>query len=294
MFKLGKPIYCLPSLIGIFDLISIIAQKLNRPVYGLNWTHQLNTFGSLKQIVDYYYKLILETISNDPDNTDFDLLGMDFGALLAGLMCKNKNILSNLNINRIIIVDLLPVNLNQMIDEKMLSDYKVMLIFDYIRLYIPERICEQSQKEVLELSCEMARIEKIIELLRKCLGVKQKPDDNMPEIIRNTYSRASIMLDYQIKLRKKSGQRRLRGLILKILERNTERLKVDYIKFIHRNEPIDSNDIYERKLATILALNDNDIKRIRNKFANQFQLKLIKCTPNDLFEKLHETVLDEL
>lgn len=285
----------MPSLIGIFDLISVIVQKITRPVYGLNWTQELNTFGTLKQVVNYYYRLIMTKMNcGNSNDTSFDLMGMDFGALLAGLMCKNKNILPRLNIGRIIIVDLLPVNLNQMIDEKKLSDYKVMLIFDYIRLYIPERICEQSQKEVLELSCETARIEKIIELLRKCLNVKQKADDNMPEIIRNTYRRASLMLEYQIKLKRKFAQRRLRGLILKMLERNAGRLKIDYIKFIHRNEPIDSNDIYERKLAAILALNEDDIKRIRNEFANQFQLKLIKCTPDDLFEKLHETVLEGL
>ena len=214
-------------MIGIFDLISVLAQKMNRPVIGLNWTRQLNSFDSLKHIVDYYYEIITKMVETDPNNDGtYDLLALDFGALLAALMCKRKKNEKNLKIKRMACIDILPftsdsihlaaidnvrhttidndnknsnssnnnndnVGVESMIDDKMLSDYKVKMIFDYIRLYIPERICDKSQKEVLELNCPKARITKITELLRKCVGTSLQGND-MAEIIEKDFRAVEV------------------------------------------------------------------------------------------------------
>nr|XP_027194954.1 fatty acid synthase-like [Dermatophagoides pteronyssinus] len=327
----GKPIYCLPPLIGIFDLISVLAQKLNRPVIGLNWTRQLNSLDSLKQIVDYYYDLIEKMIESDPANDGtYDLLALDFGALLAALICKRKMNSKNMKIKRMACIDLLPftsdcihlaaldsqhtienenkninniddVNVDSMIDDKMLSDYKVKIIFDYIRLYIPERICDKSQKEVLELNCPKARITKITELLRKCVGTSLQGND-MTEIIDNTYRRVSFMAQYQLKLlqkakkinQSKSTIKTIRHLLLNSLA-NNEQLQIDYIKLIDRKDHTTSNVDNNQNIND--DDDDDDIKRLKvllkldekfeKQYGHQYRLHVIHgCKADELLTKL--------
>ncbi|KAH7644723.1 fatty acid synthase-like protein 3 [Dermatophagoides farinae] len=298
----GKPIYCLPPMIGIFDLISVLAQKMNRPVIGLNWTRQLNSFDSLKHIVDYYYEIITKMVETDPNNDGtYDLLALDFGALLAALMCKRKKNEKNLKIKRMACIDILPFTSD---------NYKVKMIFDYIRLYIPERICDKSQKEVLELNCPKARITKITELLRKCVGTSLQGND-MAEIIDNTYRRASFMAEYQLKLsqkvkkinQSKASIKTIRHLFLNSME-NNKQLQIDYIKLIDRKDQTatittsiadnnhennghngagDDDDDDIKRLKVLLKLDD----KFEKQYGHQYRLHIIHgCKADEILTKL--------
>lgn len=258
-------------------MISFLAQKICRPVIGLNWTRQLNEMKSLKEIVNYYFELLRKLEPSNEDGT-YDLMVTSFGSLIAALMCKSKRMSARIKAHRVAFIDLLPLNIEEMTDESRISDYKVIMIFDYIRLYIPERICDQSMKEVLNLNCEKARVEKIIELLRKCVGTSLQGND-MAEIISNTYERATLLLQYHFKLRRKS-KRSIRQLLINSMRQNKQ-LKLHYIKLICKSEQGKS---FEKKLKLLIDSDECE------EFEDQFKLHLIKETQNNIFNTINETV----
>nr|XP_046919916.1 uncharacterized protein LOC124499960 [Dermatophagoides farinae] len=184
------------------------------------------------------------------------------------------------------------------------------MIFDYIRLYIPERICDKSQKEVLELNCPKARITKITELLRKCVGTSLQGND-MAEIIDNTYRRASFMAEYQLKLsqkvkkinQSKASIKTIRHLFLNSME-NNKQLQIDYIKLIDRKDQTatittsiadnnhennghngagDDDDDDIKRLKVLLKLDD----KFEKQYGHQYRLHIIHgCKADEILTKL--------
>ena len=76
----GKGIFVFPSFEGSFRLLTPIFKHVNRPVIALNWTEEVEAMrGSFKDIVAYFVHLIER---NYPD-TQYDLVGFDFGGLIA-------------------------------------------------------------------------------------------------------------------------------------------------------------------------------------------------------------------
>ncbi|OTF82738.1 hypothetical protein BLA29_007055 [Euroglyphus maynei] len=176
------------------------------------------------------------------------------------------------------------------------GDNDVKIIFDYIRLYIPERICHKSQMEVLELNCPKARIAKITELLRKCVGTSLQGND-MAEIIDNTYQRVSFMAKYQLKLLRKAKQidhqsktmiKTIRHLFLNSLE-NNKQLQIDYIKLIDRKESRITDDNHDdddiEQLKKLLKLDEN----FQKQYGHQYRLHVIHgCKADEILNKLFD------
>lgn len=287
----------------------------------------MNAFKTLKQVVAYYHELLsrLDAGSDggegDEANT-YDLMVTSFGALIVGLMARSKKMSATVEVGCLIVFDLLPVDVEKMTDEGQLADYKVSLMFHYIRLYIPERICEQSMREILELNCEKERVEKTTELMRKCVGGALQGGD-MAEIIAASYERASMMLQYHFEVRRKlatsggtpalgtpstdstttSGsasssnpslealnRRRHRRLLLEVMQRN-EQLRLEYIKLVDREDSLVKG--YERKLKSIF-----DVEAFEEEFKDRFRMHLIKGCSEDLMGRLEggsvQTLLDDI
>lgn len=276
----------MPPLKGLFDVISFLAQKINRPVIGLNWTRQLNEFRTLDEIVNYYFELLIK-LEPSNENGTYDLIVTSFGALILVIIGKSKQMSKRIKFSRIALVDLMPQNFEEMNDERRLSDYKVLMIFDYIRLYIPERICEQSMKEVLDLNCEHDRLEKIIELLRKCVGNSlQGPD--MSEIITNTYQRASLMIEFHFEIRQKSKST-IRHLILQTLFRNRQ-LSLHYFKMFTKQEQVKKFECKMNSIVEKHELNEEDRAHIEK----QLKLHLLKSRHDNVFNVVNDTVQELL
>ena len=47
----------MPPLEGIFATLEGLAEQLHRPVYGLNWTKDMNEFNLVKEISKYYSRI---------------------------------------------------------------------------------------------------------------------------------------------------------------------------------------------------------------------------------------------
>lgn len=250
----------------------MLVQKCKRPVIGLNWTRHLNSFKTLKAIVKYYHDLLLR-LDAGGDGT-YDLMCTSFGALIISVMARSKRMSATLKVGKLIIFDLLPINLDGMTDESQLANYKVNLMFNYIRLYIPERICEQSMKEILELNCEKERVEKTTELMRKCVGNNLQGAD-MAEIIGNSYERASLMLKYHFEMRRKSKST-VRRILVEVMHQN-EQIFLEYIKLIDKEDHIKG---YERKLKSIF-----DVDTFEEQFSDRYRMHLVQGSQEDLILK---------
>lgn len=78
----GKPIYFIPPIEGDFSLLKILADQIKRPVYGLNWTKNLNEFDSIEKVSKYFIDLI-RIIENNARSDCYNLVGYSFGTILA-------------------------------------------------------------------------------------------------------------------------------------------------------------------------------------------------------------------
>lgn len=78
----GKPILLLPPLEGSFRLLKALAQRMRRPVIGLNWTHDCRHLKSIEESAHYYLSLISSKI--EPTlGPAYDLMGYSFGGVIA-------------------------------------------------------------------------------------------------------------------------------------------------------------------------------------------------------------------
>ncbi|CAG2170596.1 unnamed protein product [Oppiella nova] len=67
----GKPVYVLPTLGLNFSMFEELAQRLNRPLIGLNWTRDVSKLSTLKEISRHYKTLLAELSPNGR----YDVLG---------------------------------------------------------------------------------------------------------------------------------------------------------------------------------------------------------------------------
>lgn len=74
----GKPIFFLPPIEGTFELLTPLAQKLNRPVIGLNW---ISDFMKVNSIQEACSVLVEECKKMNLNYKEFDLVGYSYGAL---------------------------------------------------------------------------------------------------------------------------------------------------------------------------------------------------------------------
>ncbi|RWS30387.1 fatty acid synthase-like protein [Leptotrombidium deliense] len=89
--KQGKPIFLLPPIDGIFDLLTPIAKLLKRPVIGLNWTSDLKDCKTVETAAAYY----LNICKNIDSEGNFDVIGYSFGSVIAFEMALQEKV-SNL------------------------------------------------------------------------------------------------------------------------------------------------------------------------------------------------------
>lgn len=76
----GKIIFVLPPIEGSFTRLMCLADKINRPVIGLNWTKQFESVRTVEEAASLY-KEIIENIESDAH--DHDILAYSFGTVIA-------------------------------------------------------------------------------------------------------------------------------------------------------------------------------------------------------------------
>lgn len=92
----GKPAHFLPPIEGIFSNLFPLIQLLPFPVYGLNWTNEMDDLKNIKEIALYYIQLLK---SVQPKG-NYDLITFSFGSVIGLEMCNKKA-----HINKLFVID---------------------------------------------------------------------------------------------------------------------------------------------------------------------------------------------
>ena len=82
----GKPIYVLPPIESTFGSLIPLVQLLPVPVYGLNWTYEMENFENIKEIALHYQNLMKKL---EPSG-EYTLLTMSLGSVLGLRMAYKK------------------------------------------------------------------------------------------------------------------------------------------------------------------------------------------------------------
>lgn len=80
--KVGEPLYFLPPLEGVFNLLEVLAKNINRPVIGLNWTLDLKNFKKTEEVSRVFLERI-QAANNNNKTGRYNLVGYSFGSVLA-------------------------------------------------------------------------------------------------------------------------------------------------------------------------------------------------------------------
>ncbi|CAG2165924.1 unnamed protein product [Oppiella nova] len=186
----GRPLYFLPPLEGIFASLEALAEKIDRPVIGLNWLKDMEKLGSLKEISKYYTNL-MKTL--EPKG-DYDIFGHFYGALICMKMLKKAPV------GRAVIIDMLSeINL----DEEMLSDdYLVEMIMAFISKDLPSVMKAKIRRDISSKPDVKSKLEKLTTELKEFCG-KSLVSRDLDEILMSSFKRAKLFTTYRLNMKTK-------------------------------------------------------------------------------------------
>ncbi|KAI1292133.1 Fatty acid synthase [Halotydeus destructor] len=144
--KEGRPVFFLPPLEGIFNLVEPLAKLINRPVIGLNWTPALKDTKSIQEAAKFY----LDTVRAIHPADHYDFVGYSYGTVVAFEMALQ------VPTSRLILLDGSPAHAVAIIDQfraqAKISDAKelhIEAIVTFINQFAP--IDYKKTKEELSL-----------------------------------------------------------------------------------------------------------------------------------------------
>ena len=193
--KEGTPAYFLPPIEGIFSDLLPLIQLLPFPVYGLNWTHELDEMRNIKEISLYYMKL-LKTIQ---PNGNYILLSYSFGTGIAMKMCFKKA-----PIKKLFIIDSF-FSQKALIEAESSSgegDQNFEMMFKFINRQIPKSFHSRIRNNVLQGRNEEDRINRMVNEI-KDFGDKSLVGKDLEKIVRGAIRKAKMLSAFKFKLLKK-------------------------------------------------------------------------------------------
>jgi fatty acid synthase len=174
--KEGKPVFFLPPLEGVFNLLEVLAKQIKRPVIGLNWTLAFKDMVTIEEASAYY----IETAQRLNDDNNFDLIGYSFGSVLSfemGLQLQPK---SKVNL---ILLDGSPTQLmvstEQFRERYQANDEKVQhveALVTFIMQFVPINY-QKVKTELLAINEQEARVKRSAEIFVESGGPKSDPKD---------------------------------------------------------------------------------------------------------------------
>ncbi len=136
---IGKPIYFLPPIEGIFEALKPLAKEMNRPVIALNWMKTMQDLKDIKKVSEFYRNKLKQLM---PEG-HYDIVGHSFGAIVGIHMCRKHAPMDSL-----IILD--PSDAG--IKDDWSADERFEILFSYLSAYMPDRLLLKIKKEVMEIN----------------------------------------------------------------------------------------------------------------------------------------------
>ena len=174
--KDGKPVFFLPPLEGVFNLLEVLAKQIKRPVIGLNWTLAFKDMTTIEEASAHY----IETAKRLNSDNNFDLIGYSFGSVLSfemGLQLQPK---SKVNL---ILLDGSPTQLmvstEQFREKYQANDEKVQhveALVTFLMQFVPINY-QKVKSELLAITESEARVQRAAEIFVESGGPKSDPAD---------------------------------------------------------------------------------------------------------------------
>ncbi|XP_054161233.1 fatty acid synthase-like [Oppia nitens] len=272
--RTGNPVYFLPPLEGIFSSLVGLAEQINRPVIGLNWTKDMEKIDDVKEIANYYTKL-LKTLH---PKGNFDIVGHFYGALLVAKMLRKSPI------RRAVIIDTIS---DMEVDEDMISDEAIIeMLIKFICKDLPKVINEKLVRE-LKLKPDInSKLSKISADIKEFVG-KGFVGRDFDDILNQSFKRAKLFGNYRLKMKNKFKQIKL-NIGKKYLEMSGKLLVIKAVANTFDDDMINTTDkiwdsyfLPEKGLEdklnfkTVRGDSDNDMNIVFNQIAvsiNQYLL----------------------
>ena len=202
----GKPIYLLPPIESLYADLIPLAKLLPFPVYGLNWTYEMEELTSIKEIALHYTNLMKML---EPKG-DYNLLTTTFGSVIALRMAYKKA-----PIKKLFVIDTL------LIKEAILQDAERHELFEqglrFIRRNVPQLFHDRLRDEIYKIKGgEEEKINRFIQSLKRMCSSSNSKD--LDVIIKGTLKKAKMMKevkDKYIKKMKKANENNIKHKLAK-------------------------------------------------------------------------------
>ncbi|CAG2103248.1 unnamed protein product [Medioppia subpectinata] len=190
----GRPVYLMPTILLNFTMFEHLAQSLNRPIVGLNWTREMSKLTTIKELNQYFIKLLKQLEPNG---------GYDVVGYLDGAITCSKLLLKGMA-DKAVIIDVLSderFNGDQLSEEDLLV-FTIKILFSEMPDSIREKIVRDLKKETDTKARIRVVTKEFVELVGKGLVA---PD--IDEIFAILLARLRMLLSYRAEKRKELSNR---------------------------------------------------------------------------------------
>ncbi|CAG2109042.1 unnamed protein product [Medioppia subpectinata] len=189
----GRPVYLMPTVLLNFTMFDELAQSLNRPVIGLNWTREMCKLTTIKELNQYFIKLLKQLEPNG---------GYDVVGYLDGAITCSKLLLKGM-VDKAVIIDVLS---DERFTGDQLSEEDLFVFTLNMFSEMPDSIKDKIIRELKKETDTKARIRIVTTELVDFAG-KGLVAPDIDEIYAILLARLRMLLSYRAEKRKKFSNR---------------------------------------------------------------------------------------
>ncbi|CAG2109879.1 unnamed protein product, partial [Medioppia subpectinata] len=186
----GTPIYFMPPILVSFSAMEELAQRINRPVIGLNWTREVSALTTMKEVTAYYVNL-LKTL--EPKGK-CDVLGYFDGAIIC-----SKYLLKGM-VGRAVIIDV--IDDSHFRDEYMTDEYILDFLLSFLSSELPDSFKQKILRDLKKEQGMNGKLKYMGNELGDFAG-KSLVTTDMQEIFEIVINRIHMLSKYRMEKRKK-------------------------------------------------------------------------------------------
>ena len=202
----------MPPIETNFKTFEEFAKKFDRPVYGLNWTRDMNQFVTLKQINHHISDLLKKL---EPKG-DYDLVGyLDGATVVAKQLMKGR-------VRKGVIIDI--ITDDRYLTDKVSEEVALEMVFDTLSSETPDTFREKLKRDIFAEKTTSGKIKKMVEEI-KDFADRGLVAPDLEEIITVAMKRLVISWEYRVDKKNKMGAK-MKEIISNKLAKMTGKLHV--------------------------------------------------------------------
>ncbi|KAI1279514.1 Fatty acid synthase [Halotydeus destructor] len=201
--QVGKPIFLFAPIEGTFRSLRLIIQHLQRPVFGVNWTEEVDRLTSLKDIGQYY----AHTIRQGHPDGQLEFAGFDMGGVVAlEVATQLQQAHGELAVKRIALLDSSPDYMRDYAKNVLLSqpDSKLQfaeLAVEFIALHFELLEFEKSElrHELSQEDSKIGQIQMVLDILKRRMnGEEECSTDALDKAMERFLKRLRMLAAYEM------------------------------------------------------------------------------------------------